>query len=51
MHRVTFIFIADLLGRIPYEKVPRPKIKLPKRQKPHGYTEPDYPYKMVPEKY
>ncbi|MFY9992878.1 MAG: polyphosphate kinase 2 [Rhodoplanes sp.] len=49
--RARLNIIADLLGRIPYEKVPRPKIKLPKRQKPHGYTEPDYPYKMVPEKY
>jgi len=26
-------------------------VKLPKRQKPHGYREPDYPYKYVPEKY
>ena len=29
----------------------RPQIKLPKRQKPGGYKEPDYPYKMVSEKY
>ena len=49
--RARLNIIAHLLGRIPYKKVPRPKIKLPKRQKPHGYTEPDYPYKMVPEKY
>src|SRR5215813_7464789 len=41
--------ITHLLARIPYKKVPRPKIKLPKRQKPGGYKEPDYPYKMVPE--
>ena len=27
------------------------QIKLPKRQKPGGYKEPDYPYKMVSEKY
>ena len=25
------------------------KVELPKRQKPHGYKEPDYPYKFVPE--
>ena len=49
--RARLNLIAHLLGRIPYKKVPHPKIKLPKRQKPHGYTEPDYPYKMVPEKY
>jgi len=22
-------------------------VKLPDRQKPHGYKEPDYPYKLV----
>jgi hypothetical protein len=26
-------------------------VKLPKRQKPQGYREPDYPYKRVPEKF
>ena len=25
------------------------KTDLPKRQKPHGYAEPNYPYKYVPE--
>ena len=24
-------------------------MRLPDRQKPHGYKEPDYPYKLVPE--
>jgi len=43
--------ITHLLGKIPYKKVKRDKVKLPKRQKPHGYKEPDYPYKLVPEKY
>ena len=33
----------------PYEKLPRDKPALPKRQKRHGYVEPDYPYKLVPE--
>ena len=27
------------------------RIDLPRRQKPHGYREPDYPYKFVPEKF
>ena len=40
--------ITHLLSHIPYEKVPREKVKLPKRQKPHGYTDPDYAYRMVP---
>jgi polyphosphate kinase len=42
--------IRHLLGRIPYEEVPRKPIKLPKRQKPHGYRESNYPYKYVEER-
>ena len=38
-------------ARIPYEKVPREKVKLPERQKAKGYREPDYPYKFVPQKF
>jgi hypothetical protein len=41
--------IAHLLSQISYEETPREKPVLPKRQKPHGYAEPDYPYKYVPE--
>ena len=41
--------ITHLLSSIPYKKLPRDKIELPKRQKPHGYRAPDYPYKFVPE--
>jgi polyphosphate kinase len=41
--------IANLLSQISYEETPREKPVLPKRQKPHGYAEPDYPYKYVPE--
>ena len=43
--------IADLLGRIPYEELPSEKAKLPKRQKPGKYREPNYPYKYVAEKF
>jgi polyphosphate kinase len=43
--------ITHLLSKIPYKKVKRDKVKLPKRQKPHGYKDPDYPYKVVPEKF
>jgi polyphosphate kinase 2 len=49
--RARLNIIAHLLNRIPYKKVPRPKIKLPKRQKAGGYKEPDYPYKVVPQKF
>ena len=41
--------ISHLLAHIPYEELPREKVRLPDRQKAHGYKEPDYPYKFVPE--
>jgi polyphosphate kinase len=41
--------ISHLLSLISYEELPREKPDLPKRQKPHGYAEPNYPYKYVPE--
>ena len=37
--------------RIPYKEAPREKVKLPDRQKAHGYVDPDYPYKFVAEKF
>jgi polyphosphate kinase len=41
--------ISHLLSVIPYKKVEREKVKLPKRQKPNGYMEPrDRSYKVVP---
>jgi len=49
--RARLNIIKHLLSSIPYKKMPRPKVKLPKRQKQGGYKEPNYPYKMVPEKY
>jgi polyphosphate kinase 2 len=42
--------ISHLLSIIPYKEVERDSVKLPKRQKPHGYVEPrDRSYKVVPE--
>lgn len=49
--RARLNIISDLLSRIPYEEVPRDKVVLPKRQKPGGYREPDYPLKRIPEQY
>jgi polyphosphate kinase 2 len=43
--------ITHLLDQIPYKKVKRDKIELPKRGKPDGYEEPDYPFKFIPEKF
>jgi polyphosphate kinase len=41
--------ISHLLQQIPYEKLQREKVKLPKRQGPHGYEEPDYTRKIITE--
>jgi polyphosphate kinase 2 len=49
--RARLNMISHLLERIPYEDVPREKVKLPARQKAGGYQEPDYPYKFVPERF
>ncbi len=46
--RARLNIISHLLRHIPYEDMPRTKVKLPKRQEPHGYQEPEYPYKYVP---
>lgn len=43
--------ITDLLSKIPYRKLPAPKIKLPRRQKPEGYEPPSVTYNWVPEEY
>jgi polyphosphate kinase 2 (PPK2 family) len=49
--RARLNVIAHILSRIPYEKLAGDTIELPKRQRPHGYREPDYPYKMVRERF
>jgi len=49
--RARLNLITHLLSKIPYKKVPREKVVLPKRQKQGNYREPDYPFKFVPEKY
>ncbi|HVW02178.1 MAG TPA: polyphosphate kinase 2 [Planctomycetaceae bacterium] len=43
--------IRHLLSQIPYEEVPREKIKLPKRQKAGDYRESNHPIRIVPEHY
>ena len=49
--RARLNLIAHLLDSIPYKKVKRDKVKLPKRGKPRGYREPVYPWKYIPEKF
>jgi len=43
--------IAHLLSVVPWKKVPREKVKLPDRQGPKGYKQPDWPYRWIPAKY
>lgn len=47
--RARLNLISHLLAQIPHEKLSREKPVLPKRQKSHGYGEPDYPFKYVPQ--
>ncbi|WP_419710142.1 polyphosphate kinase 2 [Pseudomonas sp. NFX224] len=49
--RARLNIISDLLSRIPYKDVPREKVVLPKRQKPGGYREPDYPLRRIAQKF
>jgi polyphosphate kinase 2 (PPK2 family) len=47
--RARLNVISHLLAHIPYKELPRDKVKLPEREKAHGYKEPEYSYKLVPE--
>ena len=49
--RARLNLITHLLKQIPYKKLPREKIKLPKRGKKHGYRDADYPFKYIKEEY
>ena len=49
--RARLNIIAHLLDTVPYRKVRRDKVKLPRRQKARGYREPKHPYKFVDERY
>jgi polyphosphate kinase 2 (PPK2 family) len=49
--RARLNLITHFLDQIPYKTAPREKVKLPKRQKRHGYREPHYPYKYIKERY
>jgi polyphosphate kinase len=47
--RARLNVIAHLLSQIPYDELKGEEPVLPKRQKPKDYTEPNYPFKFVPE--
>ena len=41
--------LTHILSKIPYEELPRSKVKLPKRQDRADYKDPDYPFRVIPE--
>ena len=43
--------LTHILSKIPYEELPRAKVKLPKRQHRGDYREPDYSFSFIPEAY
>ena len=49
--RARLNIITDLLSRIPYKKLPREKVKLPKRQKRGKYRESKHRFKYIEEKF
>jgi polyphosphate kinase 2 len=48
---VRLNIISDILKRVPYEELPREKLKLPPRQKPGDYVDPDYLLKIIEQRY
>ncbi len=49
--RVRLNIISHVLASIPYQRMPREKVRLPKRQKAEGYRDPGHLLKQVPEKF
>jgi hypothetical protein len=47
--RARLNIITHLLSKVPYKKVPREKVKLPKRRAGKKYKSPDYPFTFIPE--
>src|ERR1700724_7899 len=41
--------LTHILSKIPYEELPRARVKLPKRQDRGDYKEADYPFRAIPE--
>jgi polyphosphate kinase 2 len=47
--KVRLNIIRHLLSKIPYEELPREKVKLPERKKLGKYQSPEYNFKVIPE--
>jgi polyphosphate kinase 2 (PPK2 family) len=43
--------IRHILDHVPYEELPRKKVKFPKRQKRGDYVPAEHPYRVVEERY
>jgi polyphosphate kinase 2 len=43
--------LAHLLSVVPWKKISREKVILPKRQGPKGYKDSNWPFRWIPEKY
>jgi hypothetical protein len=41
--------LTYILSKIPYEQLPRSKVKLTKRQERGDYKDPDYAFRVIPE--
>ena len=41
--------LTHILSKVPYEKLPREKIELPRRQHRGDYKDPGYPFRVIPE--
>ena len=40
--------ISHLLGQVPYQPLAPSDVRLPKRQRPGGYLEPELPLRYIP---
>jgi len=49
--RVRLNIIRHVLDQVPYEPTPAARVRLPARQKPGDYAEPDRPHRRVPDRY
>ena len=47
--RARLNILTHILGKIPYEELPRVKVELPKREHRSDYRELDYPFRVIPE--
>jgi polyphosphate kinase len=47
--RARLNVLTHILGKIPYEELPRAKVELLKRQRRGDCKDPDYPFRVIPD--